>query len=139
LDIASDQLLVAAGRIPNSDTLDLEKTGVKINGRGYIVTDRFLETNIKGILALGDIAGRYLFKHNANNEAQYAYNNIISRDKKIPVNYYAMPHAIFSSPQVAGVGLREQDLENMGIHYYKSVYPYIKRQWERQLKTKKVL
>ena len=72
-----------------------------------IVTDKYLETNVKGIFALGDIVGRYLFKHNANNEAQYAYNNIISSTKKIPVNYYAMPHAIFSSPQVAGVGLRE--------------------------------
>ena len=91
-----------------------------------IVTDKYLETNVKGIFALGDIVGRYLFKHNANNEAQYAYNNIISSTEKIPVNYYAMPHAIFSSPQVAGVGLREQDLKNMSINYYKSVYPYIK-------------
>src|ERR671910_3218910 len=127
LDVVSDQLLVAAGRIPNSDTLDLHKTGVKVNDKGYIVTDKYLETNVKGIFALGDIVGRYLFKHNANNEAQYAYNNIItSSTEKIPVNYYAMPHAIFSSPQVAGVGLREQDLKNMSINYYKSVYPYIK-------------
>lgn len=125
LDIVSDQLLIAAGRVPNSDTLDLDKTGVKINDRGYIVTDRYLETNVKGIFALGDIVGRYLFKHSASNEAQHAYNNIIS-EHKIPVNYYAMPHAIFSSPQIAGVGLREQDLKNMSINYHKSIYPYIK-------------
>ena len=123
------------GRVPNSDTLDLDKTGIKINDRGYIVTDRYLETNVKGIFALGDIVGRYLFKHSANNEAQYAYNNIIS-DHKIPVNYYAMPHAIFSSPQIAGVGLREQDLKNMSINYHKSIYPYIKQQWERQLRDR---
>ena len=104
---------------------ELDKTGVKINDRGYIVTDRYLETNVKGIFALGDIVGRYLFKHSANNEAQHAYNNIIS-EHKIPVNYYAMPHAIFSSPQIAGVGLREQDLKNMSINYHKSIYPYIK-------------
>jgi mycothione reductase len=126
LDVVSDQLLIATGRLPNSNTLDLHKTGVKVNDKGYIVTDKYLETNIKGIFALGDIIGRYLFKHNANNEAQYAYYNIISSTAKIPVNYYAMPHAIFSSPQVAGVGLREQDLKNMSINYYKSVYPYIK-------------
>ena len=126
LDVVSDQLLIATGRLPNSDTLDLHKTGVKVNDKGYIVTDKYLETNVKGIFALGDIVGCYLFKHNANNEAQYAYNNIISSTEKIPVNYYAMPHAIFSSPQVAGVGLREQDLKNMSINYYKSVYPYIK-------------
>jgi dihydrolipoamide dehydrogenase len=126
LNVVSDQLLVAAGRIPNSDTLDPHKTSVKVNDKGYIITDKYLETNVKGIFALGDIVRRYLFKHNANNEAQYAYNNIISSTEKIPVNYYAMPHAIFSSPQIAGVGLREQDLKNMGINYYKSVYPYIK-------------
>jgi mycothione reductase len=126
LELVSDQLLIAAGRIPNSDTLDLHKTGVKVNDKGYIVTDKYLETNVKGIFALGDVIGRYLFKHSANNEAQYAYNNIMSQNEKIPVNYHAMPHAIFSSPQIASVGFREQDLKSMSIDYYKSVYPYIK-------------
>ena len=69
LDVVSDQPLIATGRLPNSDTLDLHKTGVKVNDKGYIVTDKYLETNVKGIFALGDIVGRYLFKHNANNEA----------------------------------------------------------------------
>jgi mycothione reductase len=105
--------------------LTLIKTGAKINDRGYIVTDRYLETNVKRIFAIGDIVGHYLFKHKTKSEAQYAYNNIIS-EHQIPVNYYAMPHAIFSSPQIAGVGLREQGLKNMGINYHKSIYPYIK-------------
>ena len=73
IDLESDELLIAAGRIPNSDKLDLEKTGVKINKKGYIITDRYLETNVKGIFALGDAIGRYLFKHSANYEAQYAF------------------------------------------------------------------
>jgi mycothione reductase len=115
LELVSDQLLIAAGRIPNSDTLDLEKIGVRVREKGYIKTDRFLETNVSGIFALGDIIGRYLFKHNANHEAQYAFNNILHPDKKIPVNYAAMPHAVFSSPQVAGVGLTEQELKKEGI------------------------
>ena len=87
--VSSDQLLIAIGRIPNSDLLNIEKSGVKINERGFIVVDKYLETNIKGIFALGDIVGKYQFKHNANNEAQYAYNNIAHPDKKIPVNYTA--------------------------------------------------
>jgi len=124
LELVSDQLLIAAGRIPNSDTLDLEKTGVSVNEKGYINTDRFLETDVNGIFALGDIIGRYLFKHNANHEAQYASNNILHPDKKIPVNYAAMSHAIFSSPQVAGVGITEQELKKEGIEYQKSVYSY---------------
>jgi mycothione reductase len=81
--------------------------------RYFIVTDKYLETIVKGIFAL-DIIGRYLFKHNANNEAQYAYYNIMSQNEKIPVNYYA----IFSSPQIAHVGFREQDLRSMTIDYY---------------------
>ena len=109
LDLVSDQLLVAVGRIPNSDTLDLHKTGVQVNDKGYILTDKYLETNVGGIFALGDIVGRYLFKHNANNEAQYAYNNIVSPKDKISVNYYAMPRAIFSSPQrSSAVGLENK-------------------------------
>ena len=126
IELRSDQLLVAVGRVPNSDTLDLEASGVKTNKKGFIITDRYLETNIKGIFALGDAIGHYLFKHNANHEAQYAYHNILHSDDKIPVSYAAMPHAIFSSPQIAGVGFTEQELkEGKKIEYQKSVYPYI--------------
>jgi mycothione reductase len=122
----SDQLLIATGRIPNSDLLNVKKSGIKINENGFILIDKYLETNMEGIFALGDAVGKYQFKHNANNEAQYAYNNIVYPDKKIPVNYTAMPHAIFTNPQIAGVGYTEQQLkkEEM-IEYEKSIYPYI--------------
>ena len=123
--VSSDQLLIAIGRIPNSDLLNIEKSGVKMNERGFIVVDEYLETNIKGIFAIGDIVGKYQFKHNANNEAQYAYNNIVHHDKKIPVNYTAMPHAIFTNPQIAAVGYTEQQLTKEKIEYEKSIYPYI--------------
>jgi mycothione reductase len=126
IKLQSDQLLIATGRIPNSDLLDIKKSSIKINEKGFILVDEYLETNIEGIFALGDAVGKYQFKHNANNEAQYAYNNIIYPDKKIPVNYTAMPHAIFTNPQIAGVGYTEQQLrkEKM-IEYEKSIYPYI--------------
>ena len=123
--VSSDQLLIAIGRIPNSDLLNIEKSGVKMNERGFIVVDEYLETNIKGIFALGDVVGKYQFKHNANNEAQYAYNNIVHPNKKIPVNYTAMPHAIFTNPQIAAVGYTEQQLTKEKIEYEKSIYPYI--------------
>ncbi|HJT86043.1 MAG TPA: dihydrolipoamide dehydrogenase, partial [Nitrososphaeraceae archaeon] len=65
-------------------------------------------------------------KHNSNLEAQYAYNNIVYPDQKKPVDYTAIPHAIFSSPQVAGVGFTEQELKkNNNIQYVKSTYQYI--------------
>jgi len=126
LELVSDQLLIAAGRIPNSDTLNLDKTNVEVDVRGNIKTNMYLETNINGIFALGDIVGRYLFKHSANHEAKYAYNNIIHHNNKIPVDYTTIPHAIFTSPQIAGVGFTEQKLKNQNqIQYVKSIYPYI--------------
>ena len=125
LEIESDQLLLATGRVPNSDTLNLSKTGVRVGEDGYIKVDKTLETNVEGIFALGDIIGRYQFRHSANLEAQYAYYNILNYKKKIPVDYSAMPHAIFSSPQVAGVGYTEQELKQRSKkEYVKSIYRY---------------
>lgn len=124
IEIESDQLLIATGRIPNSDILAVENTDIDLDKRGYIMVNEFLETNVRGIFALGDAIGKYQYRHSANLEAQYAFNNISHTDKKIPVNYAAMPHAIFSSPQVAGVGFTEQELRDKGIKYAKSIYPY---------------
>ncbi len=125
-EIESDQLLIAAGRVPNSDSLDLPKTGVEISDDGYIKVDGTLTTNIDGIFALGDIIGRHQFRHSANLESQYAFYNMLNSKKKIKVDYSAMPHAIFSSPQVAGVGFKEQELKASGkIDYHKSIYRYI--------------
>jgi mycothione reductase len=125
IDLESDQLLVAVGRVPNSDTLDLEKTGVKTEEKGFIAVDKYLETSTKGIFALGDAVGKYLFKHSANHEAQYAFNNIMYPDKKVAVDYTAMPRAVFSCPQVASVGYTEQKLRNDKVDYEKAVYKYI--------------
>ena len=137
LEIESDQLLVATGRVPNSDNIDLSKTGVDVDGDGFIKVNKTLETNVEGIFALGDIIGRYQFRHSANLEAQYAYYNILNYKKKIPVDYSAMPHAIFSSPQVAGVGYTEQELkQKSNKDYVKSIYRYIDTAMGRVLEDK---
>ncbi len=126
LELESDQLLVATGRMPNSDGLDLSKTGVNVDQQGFVKVDQYLETNVSGIFALGDAVGRYQFKHSANLEAQYAFNNIVGHGKKIAVDYTAMPRAVFSSPQVAGAGYTEQELKKEKIAYEKATYDYIK-------------
>jgi len=121
--ILSDRLLVATGRIPNSDILDLKKTNVEVDDKGFVKTNEYLETTAKNIWALGDIAGKFLFKHSANLEAQYVYNNAILNER-IHVDYTAMPHAIFSSPQVAGVGAREKDLIQKKVDYAIGTYHF---------------
>ncbi|HKX21016.1 MAG TPA: dihydrolipoyl dehydrogenase [Nitrososphaeraceae archaeon] len=137
LEIESDQLLLATGRVPNSDTLNLSNTGVIVNEDGYINVDKNLETNVNGIFALGDIIGRYQFRHSANLEAQYAFYNILNYKKKIPVDYRAIPRAIFSSPQMAGVGYTEQELKQGGKkEYVKSIYRYIDTAMGKALEEK---
>ncbi|MDP3698801.1 MAG: dihydrolipoyl dehydrogenase [Nanoarchaeota archaeon] len=121
--ITAEKLLVATGVNPNSDTLQLQKTSVKVNDKGFISVNRFMETNVKNIWALGDIAGVYLFRHSANLEAEYVLNHVLGTKKA--VDYYPMPHAIFTSPEIAGVGLTEQEAQQqkkqyvVGKAYYK--------------------
>jgi dihydrolipoamide dehydrogenase len=122
--LTSDQLLVAVGRMPNSDLLDVAKTAVKTDAKGYVITDEYLETNVKGIFSLGDADGHYLFKHAANLEAEYAFTNLL-HEHKVAVDYKAMPHAIFTGPQIAGVGKTEQQLNSEGTHYMVGRYNYI--------------
>jgi mycothione reductase len=93
-----------------------QTSGVKTNKKGFIITDRYLETNVKGIFALGDAIGHYLFKHNANHEAQYAYHNILHSDDKIPVSYASNRRSRF---------YRTRTKRGKKIEYRKSVYPYI--------------
>ena len=123
--VRSDQLLVATGRRPNSDGLDLEKTGVEIDERGFIIADEYLETSMKGIFALGDVLGHHLFRHSANLESEFNFYNIIDPNRKVPVDYSAMPHAIFTSPQIAGVGKTEDQLKAADQDYAVGRYDYI--------------
>ena len=114
--LESDQLLVATGRVSNTDILDVKSTGVETDERGYIKVNEYLETNVKGIWAFGDIIGILPFRHAANNQVGFAIKNAFT-DKKVPFEPFAIGHAIFSSPQVGGVGKTEQELKKEGISY----------------------
>ncbi|HEX5140594.1 MAG TPA: FAD-dependent oxidoreductase [Dehalococcoidia bacterium] len=113
-DLTCDALLIATGRQSNADRLKVEATGVKTDERGFIVADEYLETNVKGIWTLGDIAGRFMLRHSANYEAAYVAHNALHPDDKVAVDYHAMPHAVFGSPQVAGVGMTEEQARQPG-------------------------
>ena len=122
--ITSDLLLIATGRVPNSDLTEVGRTGVEVDQRGFVKVDEFLETGVPGIWALGDIVGKNLLKHSANLEAAYVAHNMFNPDSKVAVNYHAVPHAIFASPQVAGVGLTEQAATELGVPYVAATYNY---------------
>ena len=122
--ITSDALLIVTGRIPNTDLLDVARTGIEVDQRGYIKVDQYMQTAVAGIWALGDIVGKSLLKHSSNLEAAYMANNIFNPDQQVAVNYHAMPHAIFASPQVGGVGLTEQEAIRLGTPYTAATYDY---------------
>jgi mycothione reductase len=113
MDFSADALMIATGRVPNSDILKPEKTGVKLDERGYIKANEFLETSKKNIWAFGDAIGKEMFKHVANYEAGIAWHNAV-HDHKVPMDYSAAPHAVFSHPQVASVGLKEAEAKQQG-------------------------
>ncbi|MFB6268363.1 MAG: dihydrolipoyl dehydrogenase [Halobacterium sp.] len=123
VEISGDELLVAAGRTPNTDTLALENTGVQTDDAGFVETDEHLETDVEDVWALGDIVGEYLLKHSANHEAQAVARNIFGREPE-PVDYSAMPFAVFASPEVAGVGATEGDLQAEGVDYATNTYAF---------------
>ena len=104
----AEQILVAAGRQSNADTLSLEKTGVKVDERGFVVVNDYLETSKPQIWALGDVIGRYMFRHVANEEAAVAWGNATDEHKH-KMDYDAIPFAIFTYPQIAGVGLTQEE------------------------------
>jgi dihydrolipoamide dehydrogenase len=112
-EFSAEALLVAAGRVPNSDLLKPEKTGVELDERGYIKVNEFLETSKKNTWAFGDAIGKQMFKHVANYEAEIAWHNS-QHDHKSKVDYSAAPHAVFTHPQIASVGLKEAEAKQLG-------------------------
>lgn len=107
-EIEADEILVAAGRESNSDLLKPEKGGIEVDERGWIKVNEYLETSSKGVYAIGDANGRYMFRHVANREAMVAFENAFL-GRKITVDYSCVPHAVFTQPEVASVGMKEEE------------------------------
>jgi mycothione reductase len=101
-------LLMAVGRRSNADLLKVENTGIAVDDKGWIKVDEYLETNKKNIYAVGDANGRQMFTHVANLEAALAADSAV-HGTKLKMDYSATPHAVYSHPQVASVGLREEE------------------------------
>lgn len=120
----ADALLVATGITPNSDTLQLQKTDIETDNKGFIAVNEYLETAVPGVYALGDVVGNYFFRHSVNFEGEYLLENLYQGKTSMPINYPPVPYAVFTGPQVAGVGKTEEDLQKEGIVYIKGVNHY---------------
>jgi dihydrolipoamide dehydrogenase len=113
---ATQALLYAIGRVSNADRLKLENTDIKVDKRGFIQRDEYFETSVKGVYVVGDASGEHMLQHAAAFEVNHLQKMLLS-DKKEPLSFKYMPHAVFSHPEVASVGLTEQKAKELGVEY----------------------
>ncbi|WP_117000551.1 mercuric reductase [Desertimonas flava] len=119
--IAGTHLLVAIGRTPNTDTLDLDAVGVETDGRGFVPTDGVFRTNVEGIWALGDINGRGAFTHTSYQDYEILVDHLDggsrSVDSRIPT------YAMFTDPPLGRVGMSDREARRSGRNVLKATYP----------------
>ena len=122
-EVVFDHVLLAVGRSPNVENMGLEELGIVLDSRGRVETDQYLATSVPTIYACGDVTGPYLFTHMASHQAWYAaVNTLFGRFRRFRVDYSIVPWATFTDPEVARVGLNEQDAQDAGVSYEVTQY-----------------
>ncbi|RHX79082.1 dihydrolipoyl dehydrogenase [Leptospira yasudae] len=124
IQLQAEALLVATGIRPNTDLLDLGNTNIQTDSNGYIQVNEYLETTAPGVYALGDITGKYFYRHSVNFEGEFLFRTLYQEKKRSPIDYPPVPHAVFTHPQVAKVGKTEEQLKKEGIDYIAAKNPY---------------
>ena len=119
--ITADRVLVAAGRLPNTDGLGLEAAGVKLDDKGRVIVDEKYQTNVEGVFAIGDVIAGPMLAHKAEEEGVAVVEGITSGYAH--VNYDAIPGVVYTEPEIAGVGKTEEQLKEQGIEYKKGSFP----------------
>jgi mycothione reductase len=122
--VEAEVLLVAAGRTPNSDRIDVTAAGVQVDAHGHVRTDDTYATSVPGIWALGDLANHYGLKHLANAEARLVRYNLLHPHRPRRAAFGVVPSAVFADPQVATAGATEQQLRAGGRPYTAASRPY---------------
>ncbi len=120
--IACDQVLVTVGRRPNSEGLGLDRIGVKIDSKGFVVVDRQLRTNVPSIYAIGDVAGQPMLAHKAYKEADVVAEVIAGHAAEIDSTI--VPAVIFTDPEIATVGLTQAAAEQLGRKVKVGKFPF---------------
>lgn len=114
-EVLGDALLIATGRVPNSDTVDARAGGLALHPDGRVVVDAHQRTSIPGVWALGDISSPHMLKHVANHEARVVQHNLLHPEDLRSTNHRFVPAAVFTRPQIASVGLTERAARAAGI------------------------
>lgn len=119
--VEAEYVLIATGRLPYTEGLGLAELGVKTEGRAIVVDD-YLQTSVPGVYAVGDVTGGWMLAHVAFRQGEIAAENALG-DKK-GLDYRAVPYCVFTLPEIAGVGLTEQEAKGKGIPYKKSIFRF---------------
>ncbi|MEB0249239.1 mercuric reductase [Mucilaginibacter sp. 5B2] len=120
--IKCSHVLIAIGRAPQTDTLGLDKTGVKMDDKGNIKVNSKLETNVKGIYALGDVKGGPAFTHISYNDYTIVYRNLIEK-QNLNINDRPVPYCMFTDPELGRVGITEAQAKEQGLDYKIATLP----------------
>jgi mycothione reductase len=111
-EVAAEEIFLAPGILPSTDTLAPDKAGVRMTADGYVITDKKLRTSVPHIYAIGDVNGKFPLRHKANYEAD-VLNNVLFGDNTRSANYDSVPRAVFTCPQVGSVGLGEEEARRL--------------------------
>ncbi|WP_434440118.1 mycothione reductase [Lentzea sp. E54] len=122
--VEAQQLLIATGRQPNTDLLHAQNAGLELHPDGRVKVDEFQQTSQPHIFALGDISSNHQLKHVANHEARVVQHNLLNPDDLQASDHRFVPAAVFSSPQIASVGLTEEQAKEQGIRYVTASQAY---------------
>jgi mycothione reductase len=122
--VNTDLVLVAIGRTPNSDLLNLKAAGIEVTETGHVVVDPCQSTTAEGVWALGDISSPIELKHVANHEARVVQHNLLNPDSLMDADHRFVPHAVFTSPQIASVGVTEEQAQEQGLDYVTAKQDY---------------
>ncbi|HAY3536427.1 dihydrolipoyl dehydrogenase [Elizabethkingia anophelis] len=120
--LEADYILVAVGRRPYTENLGLENAGVKLDERGFIITDKKLQTSVPGIYAIGDVIGGAMLAHKAEEEGVFVAETIDGQ--KPHIHYGRIPSVFYTWPEVASVGATEEELKKNNIDYQSGKFPF---------------
>ncbi len=121
-NITASHVLIAVGRTPQTADLGLENCGVKLDDKGHVLVNEKLETNIKGIYALGDVKGGPAFTHIAYNDYTIVYRNLVE-GTNYSIHDRPVPYCMFTDPQLGRIGISEKEAKEKKLNYKVAVLP----------------